>query len=104
MQENDKILNDLTFELRIPGAEAPINILGIKCAQHTLQLDIQYSLKAIDETNKNVISLCRNVAKILRTKTAKYAMIALNFPTKMPRLDVETRWGSSFNMVNTCYF
>lgn len=75
------------------------NLSGIRCAVHTLQLVVKTALAALPQETKNIILLCRRVAKILRLESTKYYIEGTALVLKKPRLDVETRWGSTYVMV-----
>lgn len=72
---------------------------GIKCAVHTLQLVVKDSLTALPQAIKNIINLCRRIAKILRLESTKYCIEGTGLTLKKPKLDVETRWSSTYVMV-----
>lgn len=75
------------------------NLSGIRCAAHTLQLVVKDALAALPQETKNVIKLCRRVAKILRLESTKFYTEGCGLTLKKPRMDVETRWGSTYIMV-----
>lgn len=77
-----------------------IYISGVSCAAHTLQLSVKEAIERMAESHKNVISLCRNVAKFLRTQTSINEMTAAKLTAKFPRLDVQTRWSSTYFLVS----
>lgn len=91
----EKLLGDLEIML----AEHTLNIVGIRCAAHTLQLAVQNTLK-IPEF-EILIRLCRAVCKELRKTSNQYALDKENIKYKIPRLDCKTRWNSSYIMVST---
>lgn len=76
-------------------------ILGINCSAHTLQLAIKDALKFLPKDHSQVIELCRCVAKYLRKSSTIDALKKDGITYRLPRLDVETRWGSMFTMVST---
>lgn len=80
------------------------DIQGIRCAAHTLQLAIGDALGKLDEQTKNIITLCRRVAKFLRLDTTANELKADGLEFSVPRLDVETRWCSTYNMVHGTFF
>lgn len=83
------------------GLEVQFNISGVKCSEHTLQLGITDALKKCARQYTNVIILCRNVAKSLRTKSTQHTFETnTQGQYRTPRLDVETRWGSTYMMVS----
>lgn len=72
-------------------------LYGIRCASHTLQLCIADALKI--SNTKGLISLCRNVVAVLRTKKIVYKMRKIGFELR-PCTDVPTRWCSTFLMAS----
>lgn len=107
LPENDKRLDELLddspeyFALieNVLDAYAlqTMNIHGIRCAAHTLQLAICSVLK--DTKHSHLIDLFRDVAKFLRKPTSIRAMREENIRIWLPRLDVKTRWSSFYLMV-----
>lgn len=91
----ENLLNDLEIML----AEHTLNIVGIRCAAHTLQLAVQNTLK-IPEF-QILIRLCKAVCKELRKTSKQYALDKENIKFKTPRLDCKTRWNSTYIMVST---
>lgn len=74
-----------------------MNIFGIRCAAHTLQLAVR---EAIDASQYgNFIALFRNVCKYLRKPSSVRFIKQQDLGIKNPRLDVETRWSSLYKMV-----
>lgn len=55
----------------------------------------------IARQHRNVISLCHTVAKELRKQSTQNAYKEHGESYKIPRLDVKTRWGSTFMMVHS---
>lgn len=90
----EKLLGDLEIML----AEHTLNIAGIRCAAHTLQLAVQNALK-IPEF-QNLIRLCKEVCKELRKTSKQYALDREKIKYKIPRLDCKTRWNSTYMMVS----
>lgn len=86
------------------GSNVVWNVTGINCIVHTLQLAISDSIEALQKSVKNLISLCRRVAKHLRLASTEreFKLQGINF--KRPRIDVVTRWGSLYQMVNFPFF
>lgn len=76
------------------------DVTGVNCAAHTLQLAIKDGLAALPESVRNVISLCRRTAKILRLKTTKYDLNSAGITYNVPHMEVPTRWGSMYRMVS----
>lgn len=88
------------------------DITGINCAAHTLQLLVKDGLKDLPKETRNIIDLCRRIIKALKLNATKIIVEQarqnasseeitkeLELTLKVPSLDVETRWGSSFIMV-----
>lgn len=78
------------------------DITGINCSAHTLQLAVNDSIKAMPIVHQNIITLTRYVAKFLRRETTKISLKDNEMlqAYKKPRLDVETRWCSTYLMVS----
>lgn len=99
-EKNRLILNDVTETLvNIHAYDYVFDINSIRCAEHTLQLANKDALDALPEENKNIFVLCRNISKIFRLKSTKILLNAAGIEYKLPRLEVETRWGSKYAMV-----
>lgn len=82
-------------------AKETMDIYGIKCAAHTLQLVV---LKAINTSEYgHLIASFRNVCKHLRKPTSIRLMKQNGIRIWLPRLDVETRWSSLYRMVCDSY-
>lgn len=76
------------------------DVTGVNCAEHTLQLGIKDSIKATTKANRDLIKLIRRVAKHLRLATTERELNAAGVDYKRPHIDVATRWGSLYVMVN----
>lgn len=74
-----------------------LDINGIKCAAHTLQLAVRGTLK--NSKHQSLINEFRNVCKFLRKPTNIRIMKEENIRIWIPRLDCETRWSSLYRMV-----
>lgn len=99
-KRHENLLNEMSRQLVTEfGLDVLWDITGVNCSAHTLQLVIKDALLAIDKKHRNVISLCRNVAKFLRLKSTKHAYKTHGQNYTDPRLDVVTRWGSTYMMV-----
>ncbi|XP_018405103.1 PREDICTED: uncharacterized protein LOC108781587 [Cyphomyrmex costatus] len=70
------------------------NIISVKCAAHTLQLVVKDFLS---NTDAEIIDRAREVVKTLRTPTYRHSLQILKL--KKPRLDVCTRWNSTYDML-----
>lgn len=71
----------------------------MRCIEHTLQLSLKDSIAQLPKRAKNIIGLCKRVTKILRLKSTRNLLSDNGMKFKIPRLEVETRWGSLFLMV-----
>lgn len=97
---HENLLNDIVSNLKSSYALNTLwKINGVNCSAHTLQLGIHDALKKLPKTHKNIISLCRQVAKHLRLQTTSNELNEMNMKFKVPRLDVNTRWCSTYLMV-----
>lgn len=95
--DESTLQNQLLAEL---SASAEIlDITGIHCAAHTLQLGIKDAMSKISVETKNVIELCRRVSKFMRLKSVSGALNAIDMEYTLPRLENDTRWGSLYQMV-----
>lgn len=72
-------------------------------AAHTLQLAVNDALKLLGKNDSNIISLCRVVAKFIRLQSTKNEMHKVGLSSILPKLDVETRWSSTYLMVSFFY-
>lgn len=103
--ELDEILNDeydfeaLIRSLRNKYASLTVNVNGIKCAAHTLQLAVRDALDDKFLNVKPVIELCRIVCKTLRKQSYVYILQENGIEIRSPRLDCLTRWSSTYTMV-----
>lgn len=93
---------DLLKELENIFATQTLKSNGIRCAAHVLQLAVKAALKT--KSIKALLSICRMVCKLLRTKQYGYRMQKQNINIKLPRLDCSTRWSSTYRMVNIISF
>ena len=67
----------------------------MRCAEHTLQLAAKDFLKS----KLTLVAKAREVAKGIRTPTIRRILRQEDLP--MPIIDVVTRWGSTFDMLNS---
>lgn len=98
-EQSATILRETMQQISSEYGHISFNLSGIRCAVHTLQLVVKTALAALPQETKNIILLCRRVAKILRLESTKYYIEGTGLVLKKPRLDVETRWGSTYVMV-----
>ncbi|KAL4092039.1 hypothetical protein QTP88_026613 [Uroleucon formosanum] len=68
----------------------------VRCAVHTFQLSVNDTLK--ERSISDILSKARKVAKSLRAQT--YAAWLKIEGLKHAILDIETRWNSTYNMLN----
>lgn len=81
-----------------PGEEYIVTlpqITGIRCAAHSLQTAVRDGLTASDAGV--FIAKCREIAKTLRTQV--YLLEFRNQGAKLPLMDNDTRWNSTYLMV-----
>lgn len=76
-------------------------VTGVHCTAHTVQLVINDALKKLSKTHYNIIDLCRRVTRHLHLKSTQYEVEEKNMTYCQPRFDVNTRWSSTYLMVNT---
>lgn len=102
--EHANLLNNITSMLQSEhGIGAIWTLTGISCSEHSLQLAVNDAIGTLPETHKNIIKLARHVAKHLRLQTTSNELNSVKLRFKVPRLDVETRWGSTYMMVCVNY-
>lgn len=95
--EFERLLKDLEKRFSIHT----LNINGIRCAVHTLQLAIRDALK---ETGLNrLIKKCREICKLLRKGKLRTELMENNISIPVPNLDCKTRWNSIHRMVRIEY-
>lgn len=111
--EYEQLLNDTIVEISNEHEQELFNMTGINCVAHTLQLLVKDAMKQLGKETSNVIDLCRRIIKALKLKSteviveqaqqnAAIEVIAKQpeLKLKVPSLDVETRWGSTYDMVS----
>lgn len=104
LHEVNEILNEnndfdeLLKELRKTFSVFTLNIHGIRCAAHTIQLAIQDALSKDDL--KALLTACRKLCILLKKKKTKFLLRQNNIRIATPKLDSITRWNSKFRMVN----
>lgn len=72
---------------------------GVRCAVHTLQLAIHEATSKLSKANRNVIDLCRRIARAIRTQSTDHELKLAGIKISIPHLDVITRWCSTYIMV-----
>lgn len=95
-----ELLEKLVIDIRKKSGNHHLFMTSIKCAAHTLQLAVNDALKKLNQSDQNIISLCRVVGKFLRLQSTRNAMKQARLVTILPKLDVETRWSSTYLMVS----
>lgn len=106
--ELDAILDDnahyysLLAELVNQAVGAPINVIKVKCAAHSVQLVIWDGLKASDVNN--LIKICRIAIKLLRKPKMTNYMREKGIPLIVPKYDCLTRWSSTYLMASAIHF
>lgn len=100
LNEHDDLLANVSTDMCDHGFDIKWDLSGISCVAHTLQLATKDGLKAMPAKDQNVIELCRRVAKMLRSSKSMHEINETEIKYKKPRLDVETRWCSTYQMVS----
>lgn len=95
--EDPTNLDSILHQMRNLIVSQSQNIYSVRCAAHTFQLAVMSALK-VDEF-KNIISLCRVVCKELRKHSKTIELKEKGIHCKIPRIDVNTRWNSTYLMV-----
>lgn len=96
-------LENLLRDLRSNIDAHTMNIKGVRCASHTLQLAIRDALSS-EKRFSFLIKLCRAVCKLLRKQSYANKLHDEGIMARVPRLDVVTRWNSTYIMVLTIVF
>lgn len=97
----DQLLDKVLSDLRGRAGNKNVFLSSIRCAAHTLQLAVWNSLDQLRKSDKNLINLCRYVAKFLRLQKTQNTMREKGFSSIFPALDCKTRWSSSYLMAST---
>ncbi|XP_055306540.1 zinc finger BED domain-containing protein 4-like, partial [Sitodiplosis mosellana] len=99
---NQTLLNVMSSNLSsIHDLNVMWDITGVNCSAHTLQLVTNDAIGAMEDKHRNVIELCRRVAKFLRKESTIITLKNTeNAYEKKPRLDVSTRWCSTYFMMD----
>lgn len=110
-KEDDTVLNELLDENQefvaiienqlSEYALETMNIYGIRCAAHTLQLAVHETIE--NSKYGDIIELFRDVCKYLRKPTNIRRVKQQGIDFSVPRIDVTTRWSSLYRMVCYCY-
>lgn len=101
LETNQNLLNAMQSNMKNDyGLNVIWDVTGINCIVHTLQLAIGDSIKALNEQIRNLIELCRRVAKMLRMASTQRDLKMVGIDYNRPVIDVVTRWGSLYQMVN----
>lgn len=90
-------LNELKDRLNLTG----LNVNGVRCGIHILQLAVKAASKSLGSP---LICTSRTVCKILRKQSTIYKLRNHGINIKVPRLDVATRWNSMSLMVRFLFF
>lgn len=98
--EHENLLRDTVAQIANDHDHNLFDLTGIRCAAHTLQLVVKDGLKELRKESSNIINLCRRIIKAIKLRSTKSIVEEANLKMTIPSLDVETRWGSSYNMVN----
>lgn len=99
-QSNQELLEAIHMNMQNSDGLDIFHITGVNCVVHTLQLAISDSIKTTTKENRNLMDLSRRVAKILRLANTVRLLKENGIDYKRPHIDVVTRWGSLYQMVN----
>lgn len=100
VETNKNLLNELQDNmLDLYGLDVMWDVSGVNCAAHTLQLAIEDTFKAVSIKTRNTIQLCNRTAKMMRKQSTMCSMQEDNIVFTKPKIDVVTRWGSTYLMV-----
>lgn len=98
--QNDELLENIASNLQnINAQNGAVQVKSVRCIVHTLQLGIHEGISGLSRANKNLISLCRRIAKTLRLKSTEHELKIAGIQFTIPHLDVATRWCSTYIMV-----
>lgn len=98
-REHAMLLRETIAEISTEHGHDLFDLTGVNCAAHTLQLVVKTSLKELRKETSNIIDLSRRVLKALKLNATKHIVEEAKLQMKVPSMDVETRWGSSYTMV-----
>lgn len=76
---------------------------GVNCAAHTVQLAVKDALRQMDVTYSNIIQLSRAVVKFIRKESTRNKAEKRGLKFILPVIDIDTRWSSTYMMVNRIY-
>ena len=96
--ENGALLNEMITNWQNPDGNI-CTVNGVRCAVHTLQLGIHDGTSKLSKANRNVIALCRRIAKTIRLQSTSHELKQAGIEFTVPHLDVTTRWCSTYVMV-----
>lgn len=100
-QSNETLLDSIKSNLTsVYGLDVQWDVTGVNCAEHTFQLAINDSIKELAPEHRNLIELCRRMAKYLRLSTTVQELNAADITYSRPHKDVPTRWCFMYIMVN----
>lgn len=115
--EQEALLRETLAEITKDHPQEFFDLTGINCAAHTLELLVKDSLKELRKGTSNIIDLCRRIIKALKLNSTKLIVDQARkssstmslaeqpgYEMKVPSLDVETRWGSTYVMVSIQFF
>lgn len=100
VNDDESLLRDTVAQIANQHDHHLFDLTGIRCAAHTLQLIVKDGLKDLRRESSNIINLCRRIIKTLKLTSTKSIVEEANLKMAIPSLDVETRWGSTYNMVS----
>lgn len=98
-KKHEDLLAEVCAEMQKHADNVLWDVPGIKCAAHMTQLVIKNSIQQLDQKYRDVIDLSRRVARALRLESVRNHMKNIGKPYKVPRIEVDTRWGTLYLMV-----
>lgn len=93
------MIDDIVTEIQKESNNQSLFAHSIKCAAHTLQLAVKDTLNDIDGEDARVINICKEASKLLRLNSYRNKLEEEQIKITLPKLDVETRWNSTYLMV-----
>lgn len=101
VERNDTLLNAIAEEFnQHHGIDIIWDVAGVRYEAHTLQLAIGDATRETCVENRNVMELCKRVAKLLRLASTRKDIEKEGIQYKNPRLEMDTRWCYKYLMVN----